>query len=69
MYVCICNSVTDSDIRNAVDNGVRNMKQLRRTTGCGSSCGCCKDLAVEFIQQALTEKQENQSLLPVMQLA
>ena len=69
MYVCICNSVTDSDIRNAVDNGVRNMKQLRRTTGCGSSCGCCKDLAVEFIQQALTEKRENQSLLPVMQLA
>ena len=69
MYVCICNSVTDSDIRNAVDNGVRNMKQLRRTTGCGSSCGCCKGLAVEFIQQALTEKRENQSLLPVMQLA
>ena len=69
MYVCVCNAVTDSDIRDAVEDGVRNLKQLRRTTGCASTCGCCKEMAVETLQQALTEKRVTESLLPVMQLA
>ena len=71
MYVCICNAVTDSDIRSAVDDGVRNFKQLRRATDCGNSCGCCKEMAVDILQQALGKKREGrqQSLLPVMQTA
>ena len=69
MYVCVCNAVTDSDIRNAVDEGVRNMKQLRRTTGCGSTCGCCREMAAEVLQQALAENRKSQFMLPVMQLA
>ena len=69
MYVCVCNAVTDSDIRNAVDGGVRNMKQLSRTTGCGSSCGCCKDMAKELLQQALTENRESPGLLQILQIA
>ena len=69
MYVCVCNAVTDSDIRNAVDEGVRNMKQLKRTTGCGSACGCCQDMATDLLQQALGEKWEIPKLLPVLQMA
>jgi bacterioferritin-associated ferredoxin len=69
MYVCVCNAVTDSDIRNAVDEGVRNLKQLKRTTGCGSGCGCCQDMAADLLQQALSEKRRSPKLLPVMQFA
>ncbi len=69
MYVCVCNAVTDSDIHAAVDGGVRNFKQLRKMTGCSSTCGCCKELAVEVFEQALTNKMEAKNLLPVMQLA
>ena len=69
MYVCICNSVTDSDIRDAVDNGVSNMRQLRQSTGCGSKCGCCKETAVEILQQSLAEVRQSRVQLPVMQLA
>ena len=69
MYVCVCNAVTDSDIRNAVDDGVSNLKQLRQFTGCGATCGSCKDMAVEVLQQALTNKRGSQGLLPIMQLA
>ena len=71
MYVCICNAVTDSDIRKAVDDGVRNFKQLNRATDCGDSCGTCKEMAVDILQQALGKKREDrqQSLLPVMQTA
>jgi len=69
MYVCVCSAVTDSDIRKAVDEGVRNMKQLRRTTGCSNTCGCCREEAVEVLQAALAEKRETPGLIPVMQLA
>lgn len=69
MYVCVCNSVTDSDIRAAVDGGVRTLKQLGHATGCGSTCGRCEEMAVSAIEQALAEKAETQNLLPMMQLA
>jgi len=69
MYICICNAVTDSDIRNAVGDGVRNLNQLKQTTGCGTTCGSCKDMAIEVLQQALIERHGAQTLQPIMQLA
>jgi bacterioferritin-associated ferredoxin len=69
MYVCVCNSVTESDIRSAVDNGVHNMKQLRRATRCSNTCGKCEEMAVEILQLALTEKRRTRNLLPVLQIA
>ncbi len=69
MYVCICNAVTDSDIRKAVDNGVRNMRQLCQTTGCSTTCGCCREMAVEILQQTLAENRSTPLMLPVMQMA
>jgi len=68
MYVCVCNAVTDSDIRNAVSDGVRNLRQLKRATGCGSTCGCCRQEAVDVLQQALSEKRDSRCLLPVIQV-
>jgi len=69
MYVCICNAVTESDIRDAVDNGVRNMKQLSQSTRCATTCGSCKELAVETLQNELANKRANLIDLPIMQLA
>jgi len=69
MYICLCNAVTESDIRTAVDSGVLNLKQLGKMTGCSKTCGCCEGLAAEALERALTEKLEAQSLLPMMQPA
>jgi bacterioferritin-associated ferredoxin len=69
MYVCVCNAVTDSDIRTAVADGVRNLRQLKRATGCSSTCGCCRQEVVDVLQQALAEKRDARSLLPVIQVA
>jgi bacterioferritin-associated ferredoxin len=66
MYVCVCNAVTESDIRFAVDGGVRNMRQLKRTTGCSDSCGRCEDVAVESLKQALHQKRDRILAIPVM---
>lgn len=75
MYVCVCNAVTDSDIRNAVDNGVSTMRQLLQETGCASTCGCCRELAVEVLQESLAvarsfaDSRETGLALPTLQLA
>lgn len=69
MYVCVCSAVTDSDIRNAVVDGVRNLRQLKRATGCSSTCGCCRQEATDVLQKALSEKGDTQRLLPVIQVA
>ncbi len=52
MYVCLCKAVTDSDIHEAVNGGVRTMRQLARETGCSSNCGRCAVTAAEILGQA-----------------
>jgi bacterioferritin-associated ferredoxin len=69
MYVCICNAVTDSDIRNAIDEGVVNMRQLGQTTGCGTTCGSCAELAAEILQRSLMSARATRRLLPDLQMA
>ena len=69
MYVCICKAVSDSDIRKAVDDGVRNMRQLSKATNCATECGRCMEMASEVLQLALADSREFPKVIPVMQLA
>ncbi len=52
MYVCLCKAVKDSDIVEAVNGGVRTMRQLARETGCSSNCGRCAVTAAEILGEA-----------------
>ena len=45
MYVCICNGVTDHDIRQAAEAGCRSVPELTMRTGAGANCGSCLDMA------------------------
>jgi bacterioferritin-associated ferredoxin len=53
MYICICNAVTESSIRQAVRDGARNIFDLIGRTGCSTQCGRCSDLATEVLQDEL----------------
>ena len=52
MYVWVCNGVTDRDIQRAVDDGCDSFEALAARTGCGSTCGCCREYALEALDQA-----------------
>lgn len=52
MYVCICNGVTQRDIREAADAGCRSVAELTMRTGAGANCGSCIDMAAEVLEQA-----------------
>lgn len=64
MYVCICNGVTDHQIREAADGGCRTVAELTMRTGCGTNCGSCLELAAELLDQ-----HHRRLPLPVLDLA
>ncbi len=51
MIVCICNAVSDRQIKEAVNQGAASMADLRVATGCGTTCGKCTTMAVQIIDQ------------------
>lgn len=51
MYVCICNSVTDKQIRRAAAKGVDNLLELREALGVASCCGSCADTAESILDE------------------
>ena len=50
MYVCICNGVTDHQIRQAAEQGVANVAELTMRTGCGATCGSCLEMASDLLE-------------------
>jgi bacterioferritin-associated ferredoxin len=55
MYICICNAVTDSAIRDAVEDGARSLRELSFRTGCSTQCGRCVGRAREVMNEALAD--------------
>lgn len=51
MYVCVCNGVTDRQIREAAENGCRSVAELTMRTGAGATCGTCLELAAEILDE------------------
>ncbi len=49
MYVCLCNGITEGQIRDAVAGGASSLLALRLELGVASSCGCCADCAQQVI--------------------
>ena len=49
MYVCICNAVTERQIRQEVARGARTITDLRRALNIGSRCGACECFAEEVL--------------------
>jgi bacterioferritin-associated ferredoxin len=45
MYVCICNGITDREIRGAVSLGARTLDDLTTMMGVAGCCGRCADCA------------------------
>ncbi|PPU93818.1 (2Fe-2S)-binding protein [Xanthomonas albilineans] len=56
MYVCICNGVTDRQIREAVEAGCCNVSELTMRTGCGATCGSCLEMAADLLERSLTRE-------------
>lgn len=54
MYVCLCNGITESQIRDAVGDGARTLSELNLCLGVASCCGRCADCAQQVLHESLS---------------
>ena len=51
MYVCICNAITEKQVRNAATEGATDLMRLQKELGVGAGCGSCKEVASEILAE------------------
>lgn len=51
MYVCLCNSLTDAQIRGAIDGGARRPKEVYAACNCSAQCGGCTGTMLSIIRE------------------
>jgi bacterioferritin-associated ferredoxin len=53
MIVCVCNNISDREIRQAIELGISSMPDLYRELGVGTCCGKCVSYAREVLHEHL----------------
>jgi bacterioferritin-associated ferredoxin len=51
MYICICNAVTEREIRQCAQLGACSVGELRESLGVASNCGKCKQAAKQILRE------------------
>jgi len=49
MYICLCNAITERDIRASAEQGACTLRDLECCLGVGTCCGKCKPAAKEIL--------------------
>ncbi|MFK7962930.1 MAG: bacterioferritin-associated ferredoxin [Burkholderiaceae bacterium] len=49
MIVCVCNAISDSEIKEWVALGGDSLEQLESDLGLGTCCGQCRDCAQDLV--------------------
>ena len=65
MYVCLCKSVTDKQIRRAAADGVSSLYQLREVLGVAAGCGSCADMAEAILECSQSQPSSPTLFVPV----
>lgn len=55
MYVCVCNAVTDSEIREAYADGARTFEALQDELAVSTCCGCCEPMVRDIVATCRAE--------------
>ena len=51
--ICYCKNVTVQDIKDAIDNGATNFKEVQEATKVATGCGRCRETAKEVVEDLL----------------
>ena len=52
MYICICNAVTEKDVRECARRGCCSLDELSVELGVGAGCGRCRVVAKEILNES-----------------
>lgn len=51
MYVCVCEGITDKQIKKAIDSGANTVRKLHDELGVASQCGQCGRCAKKILSE------------------
>ena len=51
MYICLCNAITEGEIRRCAQEGARSVSDLEQCLGIGVGCGRCRVEARKILQE------------------
>lgn len=51
MWVCICNAVTDREVRSAIEAGACTRDAVTTACGAGGDCGACHQMIDQMIEK------------------
>lgn len=57
MYVCICNNITEDQVKNVVSKGLTGKDALSHL-GVGNGCGICVIDAIDRLSSSLDQSQK-----------
>jgi bacterioferritin-associated ferredoxin len=64
VYVCVCNAITDKQIRRAARNGVSSLYELRGSLGVAAGCGSCARTAQEILDEEIVGSVDPRIYVP-----
>jgi len=65
VYICLCKGITDTQIKRCINNGAKNIKQVRKELGVASQCCKCLPEARAIIDDALALQHEQKLTMPM----
>ena len=51
LYICLCNAITERQVRECARSGAASVDQLTFELGVGSGCGRCVECAVDLLRE------------------
>ena len=55
MYICICNAVTERQLKECARSGAASLDEVAFQLGVGTACGRCRDCANDVLRQVRAE--------------
>ena len=59
MYICLCNAITEGQVRECAQGGSCSLDDLANALGVGAGCGRCRECAA----QVLAEVQQSEAIM------
>ena len=58
MILCVCNAITEAEVRDAARAGAASPSEAYARLGCEPHCGCCLDYAQDLIDQERSKRPQ-----------
>ncbi len=60
MYICLCHAVTDSTIKEAINNGASSVQDLKDELNVATCCGRCLNEVSNIVENHIQQQTNNE---------